>query len=381
MPNPTVVSDYASRLESISKILNTCADRSSPLLKQFAQFAATDVINTKHEWVNRTLVTLRDVLNANITNSATTVVTRANANSPARYIPNVSILTIGDEQMLVTAVTVGVSTTTLTVTRGVQGSTAAAATAGAGIAILNPRVEGFLANRDDSQYGVRAFNYSQIFERQLKLSGTSQAIKTVGDENKVYSQMELLTLEIMKELENAVIRSSRYIASNDTQRQMGGLIWWAKQVGNSSNQGSNAITTTMLDNLIESYAQNGGDVGKMCLILPYKQQRKINELKASRIISGGMSQSEKTLTNAVDRYDFNGSASIKFILSTDLFPDEIIVCQEDKIAVKPLTGRAWQKEDLAKTGDSSDSMILGEYTLEVKNPKETLFYYNGLSVA
>lgn len=384
MANPTYSTDYTARRESVATMLNDIANRETVLVPIIADFSASDVTNIRHEWVNKPLASLKDTLAAAQASTTSTVLTvSATTAAPARYIANVSVLQFGTESMLVTSVvTITATYTGLQVTRGFRSSTPTTYASGTQFFIVGGRSEGFTANRDDAQYGVREFNFTSIIERQLKLSGTSQSMKTVGDENKIARQVAELTAELMKQLQvNAIWGVRNQNGTNAFDHTMGGLRDYAQRAGNQIDNGGNAVSTTLFDNIIETYANRGGDVSKMMALVSYKQQRKINELKAARIISGGMSQSESTLTNKVDRYDFNGAARIGIVATTDVADNEIIIFQEGKVKLKPLNGRAWKVEDLAKTGDTDDKLIVGEYTMEVANARETLFNYTNLSVA
>ena len=54
--------------------------------------------------------------------------------------------------------------------------------------------------------------------------------------------------------------------------------------------------------------------------------------------------------------------------SNEIPADEIMIIDSSKVSVKPLKGRAAFYEELAKTGDSVKGQIIGEYTVEFRNP-------------
>ena len=47
--------------------------------------------------------------------------------------------------------------------------------------------------------------------------------------------------------------------------------------------------------------------------------------------------------------------------------DSILLLDSSRIGVLPLMGRSFHYKPLASTGDSEVGMVLGEYTLELKN--------------
>lgn len=378
--------EYGGRLEAINKVLKVVADRSSPILSAFLDLsAAVEVFNYKYEWVDKPLKGLKDTVKTALTSTTTTTITMASTTlKPKRYIPNVTILTLGSELMLVTSV---ITTTTLetrlNVTRGYRSSTPATYAPGAIGFLQGPRAEGFTANRDDSQKGSRKYNHTRIIERQLDLADSSiEGLKTVGMENLLAAQRAELMGEMMKELNIAAIHSQRYLGATEDDHDMGGLNWFAVSGGGNNRSASGgAVSTGLLDDYIEAYANDGGDVTKMVMLLSYKQQRKFNELKEARVINGGVTQSDQRINNIVQYYDFNDKARIKLMLSTDLRDDEAYLFQEDNFKVVPRMGRQWDTKPLGKTGDKTSELLVGEYTCIYRNAPETLYRLYDLAVS
>ena len=374
--------DFASKLEEVHKALKAVADRDTKFLSMFLKLN-DPVNNNKFEWVDKTLVGFKDALSAVLsTTNGTTITVASGTNAPKRYIDGVTLIRVDDEVLLVNStITVVTNASSYNVTRAQLGTTAAThANAAQVILIGNPRAEGFNAGRDDSQRGVRKFNYTQIFERQLKLSGSSQEIQSVSDEMALKSQAKELTPELLKEIQNTLVHGIRYAndSTNYTDRKMGGFYYWATQGGGTNtNAANNFIDTSMIDGVIEAYLNNGGDAEKLCMAVSIKQQRKINDLKEARVIGGGHMQSDNTINNFVNRYDFGSRASVEIIPVTDLKDDEIYFFQKDLISVHPLGSRSLMKKSLPEDGDFKRELLIGEYTAVFRNVRETLFrFYN-----
>lgn len=373
--------DFSSKQESINAMLMALADRDTKFLSMFLKLG-DPVDALKYEWVDKTLVGFQDKLGAANSNSTVTTITVASgSNSPKRYIDGVTLIRIDDEVLLVTStITVVTNASSYNVTRAQLGTTASTHANNAQIVIIgNPRTEGFSAGRDDSQKGVRKFNYTQIFERQLKLTGSSQAIKAVGQEPQLNKQAADLLPELMKELQYALVHGLRFAndATNYTDRKMGGFYHHALNGGTNSNASQNNLTFSLIDDVIEAYLKNGGDPTKLTMAVSIKQQRKLNELKEARIINGGMTQGESTINNFVQAYDFGSRAHVNVVPLTDLTDSEVYFFQADKVSVHPLGDRAFKRKPLPEDGDFVREMILGEYTAVFRNVQETLFrYYN-----
>lgn len=370
-----VVSDYTARLENVNKTLKTIADRTTPLLSRHLDLKnpATAI---KHEWVDKPLVGMRDSLKAALTSSTTTVMTLSGGtDNPKRIIDGVSTLLVGSEYLLVNStITVVTNSQTLNVSRAQLSSTASSHAVNSEVRILSSRVEGFTADRDDSQKGVRQYNLTMIVERQLELSGSSQAVDNVGKEQRMKQQRRDLMPEWMKDLELELLYSPRSENADLTSRTAGGFQWHAVNRGAmNKSMGGNKPTFNDFDDIVETYLKNGGDANNITLLTSIQQQRNINELKMERIESGGMTQAEMGLNNFVEFYKFGSKARIKILFHTDVMNDEMYFYDASKVKVIPLQGRQLKREPLAKNSDTDREMILGEYTFVFRNTKQTLF--------
>jgi len=368
--------DFGGKLEQVHKMLKAVADRDTKFLAMFLKLNEM-VTNNKFEWVDKTLVGFKDSLSAALTSSSTTVITVASGtNAPKRYIDGVTLILIEDEVLLVSStITVVTNASSYCVTRAQQSTTASSHPVNSEVIIVgNPRVEGFSAGRDDSQKGTRLFNYTQIFQREAKLTGTSQHVKSVGDEMKLAKQIDDLTKELMKELQFALIYGLRSAndSTNYTDRKMGGFRYWATTVGTNTDKAGAAIDKNMIEGVIETYLTNGGDATKLCFAVSTRQQRLLNELKDAKIVGGGMSQKEHNLDSFVSRYDFGSHAQVDIVTLPDLRKDELYYFQKDTISVHPMEGRAWVNKPLPEDGDFVREMVLGEFTAVFRNARETL---------
>lgn len=380
--------DFGSKQESINAMIMALADRDTKLLSMFMKLG-DPVDALKYEWVDKTLVGFKDKLSAALSSTTTTVITvSSGTNAPKRYIDGYTVIRVDDELMLcVSTITIVTNSMQINVTRAQVGTTAATHANGSQVLIIgNPRAEGFSAGRDDSQKGSRQFNYTQIFERELKLTGSSQAIKAVAAEPQLDRQAADLLPELLKELQMSLIHGLRFAndSTNYTDRKLGGFYYWALNGGQNVSANNSNISAGLIDDVIESYLNNGGDANNLSMLVPTRQQRKLNDLKEARIINGGMSQSETNLNNFVESYDFGSRAKVQVILCTDLADNEVYFFDKSKIEVRPLgnefTTRSFARKPLPEDGDFKREMILGEYTAVFRNVRETLFRYNSLAV-
>lgn len=386
MPTISYSADFGSRLEAVNKMLKTVADRDTPILSMLMNLGSP-VDNFKYEWVDKTLAGFMDSLSAALTSSTTTTITvSSNSSAPKRYVDGKTLIQCEDEVLLVSStITVQTNYSSFNVTRASLGTTASSHPVSSEVIIIGlPENEGFSAGRDDSQKGSRKYNYSQIFHREVKLSGTSQSTNAVENEMNLDKQIADLLPELMKELQQALFFGQRY-AADTTQyldRRAGGFRYWAVTGGGTNTDISgNPLSVSTIDDIIEQYITNGGDTGKMILMVPPRQQRALNDLKEARIIGGGMGQTEKTLTNYMNRYEFASGMQVDVLMAQGLARNEAYIFQKDLVEVRPYKSRAFFRKPLPEDGDFKREMILGEYTFVFRNVRETLFRMYNLATA
>lgn len=375
--------DFGGKLEAVHKMLSAVADRNTDFLSEFLNLSEM-VTSNKFEWVDKTLVGFKDALGAALsTSTGTTITVSSGTNAPKRYIDGLTLIYIEDEVLLVNStITVVTNASSYNVSRAQVGTTASSHPNASEVMLFaNPRVEGFSAGRDDSQKGSRFYNYTQIFQREAKLTGTSQHVKAVGDEMKMSKQIADLTKEIVKELQMSFINGQRFAndSTNYTDRKMGGMRWAAATYGTNASKAGAAIDKNFLEDVIETALSNGADARKIRMAVSTRQQRKLNELQEARVIHA-VPQDAGKISNFVKVYDFGSSAQVQVRLVPDLRKDEVFIYQEGNISVHPMEGRAWITKPLPEDGDFVREMILGEFTAVFRNPRETLYRYYDLAV-
>ena len=92
------------------------------------------------------------------------------------------------------------------------------------------------------------------------------------------------------------------------------------------------------------------------------QKRRFNGIIGNRTVGQG----ETNAVNVVKSYESDYGV-IKAVMSRWVPPDSAVFVNSQKCQVMPLIGRSFHIEPLAKTGDSDRGLLVGEYTIEVKN--------------
>lgn len=267
------------------------------------------------------------------------------------------VVKVGEELLLVTAV--NPTSKTLTVTRGYAGTTAVDIVEGAKIEVqFVEGQEGRDAREGRYKKRVRKSNLTQIFDDTVEISGTAAAVSQYGIDDLYEYEKQKKQLELALQLEKALINGIRY--ENGTVRQMDGVRNLVKTNVTNLN-GAELTIDTINDSLQSIYTKGGFATGANYeIIVPARQKRVIGKFDKELVQIAQSDVGRGTVVNRLitDFGEFNVS------INDNLSPDETLIIDKNRIAIKPLHGREFAHEYLGKKGDYLQGMIVGEYTLE-----------------
>ena len=276
------------------------------------------------------------------------------------------IIRIDQEIMLVT----GLSTDTLTVTRGYGGSVVATHAQGATVHIISQmEYEGANGKKARAQARTKPSNYLQTFSRTVEISGVQEAIKKLGG---ITSEIDYQIMQAMKqlalELEKTIIMGVRAYVGNgsSTYRTMGGL-WGMITTHRTSDSGS--IDTAAIEADIRKIWDSGGV--PRAIITSGKMAQDISSLYAGRIVTdvftsiGGVNVT--SLVNPL------GAGPIAIIPHRLISDGEYFMLDTTRIALGYL--RPFFMKMLSNDGDADKRWIGGDYTLELMNEKAHAYRY------
>lgn len=333
---------------------------------------------TKHQWVE-------DALNANsIVQTAGNSFLSGTTATVIVFSSNISRITAGtlmkdilsglSEVVQVT----GVSGISATVTRGIATTTKAAHLSGATWRIIaNPRPQGMAGPADISTARAFKFNYTQIFSRGVRLTGTAQAIEHYGINSEDDYQIDLRMRELKRELDQTALMGVRIGDSGaTTYTTMGGLIHFSA-VLNTTNKVTTAetLTPTVLNSLAKKVYDLGGSPDMVVMGPVQKQKFSAFDQEFRR---STLDTRRAGFTN--DEFVTDLGVNLKVIVDRWCPNDVVVVFDSSRIKLMPLQGRAFFLEKLAKTADSDDWQLIGEYTMEFKNALETTAYHDNLKI-
>lgn len=318
------------------------------------------------QWLDEVLITPRTTSTATYASGATTVVV---ADADVFVVGDVFI-TAANEYVKVTAV--DAAGTSLTVTRGYAGSTAASIASGSAIVGIGSTLAegsdpGVIRNVDRTT----VTNNTQIFgPYAVGVSGSEQVVRKYGLNGT--TEFEHQVANRLKEaavgIEQAVLYGKKQDGSASVGRQMDGLISF---ISTNVDTSTTAITeATLLAQMQAAYDLGG---------LP---DRLVVGSKTKRTISGwntGLTVNSARIDNGrgtiVDYFDCDfGRVSI--ILDRWCRTQDAFGFNRDQVELSTL--RPLQFEPLAKTGDSIKGQIVGEKTLKVRRQRHA-FRFSALT--
>lgn len=352
-------SDSVNEAIDISSALDKLKPIDTPLLLRIGRDSLRDSCTAvKHEWLEddvrgtTSLVTNNPLAVAGTTLNVTTgdgVKFRAQ-----------DILKIEDELVRVTAV----ATDALTITRGWGGTTDAQHNQNTVVTLVAPALpqgqETLLGARTTTKSGL--FNYTQIFEEEVKVSKTMQATRKYTQQNDpeyhIGAQLEIIGVN----MERTLLFGRKQQPTASLPGAMDGI--FARVSTNVYNKSGAALTQAHMEDALEDIWEAGGRAG--LLVTNSTQARQIDTfLDPYRETS----YDDPVLGTYVRRYRTR-FGEVDILLDRHMPADTVLILDEDKIGFGPLEGRALSTMKLAVTSKEVDNwQISGEYTSEVRLEK------------
>ncbi len=357
--------------EDVADIIGIVSPYETPLLDHLGdpQRSAT---STVHEWLEDELLPNTDTVDDS-TYTDPDVDTSFVVSHGSRFQVGDQIQVQGSrEVMLVT----GVSTNTLTVTRGYGGTTAEDLADDQVIRILgNAALEGDARPAARFTNRSRKANYTQIFTAGVEVSGSQLAARQIALADELDYQKQERLRELIRDLENCVINGVAPAAnpqgSATVRRTFKGVIpfistnVFVNDTGSfpaGEGAGEDLLTETQINAAMRAiWDQSAGRVDT--IVVNGFQKRRINSFITS---SRGYDAKDERFRDLVSVYESDFGVC-RVVLSRWVPGDTVLLLDSSRLDVLPLSGRSFHFKKLASTGDSETGQLIGEYTLEVRN--------------
>lgn len=237
----------------------------------------------------------------------------------------------------------------------------------------NAQVEGAAAISAVQNPTVMRSNNSQIFMKTASVTGTADAVKAYGRDKELAYQLAMRSAEIKRDLENAFVggQAAAVVGSDGVARSMAqwmamvdtsGIYHMGSGLGGSTGSAA-AITEVAVLAVAQQLYTAGADPDTI-MIKP-GDSLTISAFQANgrtRFVDNG----DRDIVNVVDFYQ---SPFGRLKVTMNRFQDVTTALVYEASMWKKLVLRNWFRETLAKVGDSTQVMIVGEFSLKHKNQK------------
>ena len=357
--------DVAQRLP-VDKVRKTLGIKMLPILSAIG--TAPKISQTGIEWYEDEVLGLYTTgtgsgANQEILNTDTTINV-----ATADIFAVGDVVEVGSERMKVTAV--DYANNTITVTRGFQGTTAATHPANSKIEVVSiVAPEGELTGASRVSRPVKHTNVTQVFQDNLYLTGTLQAVtpEWARDEKARQIQQKIYRLDALKA--KSVWYGIRYDSAAAAERTMGGVDYY---VGNKVDAGAGPLTPDMLIDQIIAMDDDGVfDMGLMPEIwLNPQYQKVVNTWWDSKLLIERRDEKVGRVVN----YLVTNQGEIPIRYDRAIKTGDVFLIEAK--AIKRATLRPEEIEKLAKTKDGTQFLIVEEFTIKVDYPSAWRKLYN-----
>jgi hypothetical protein len=235
---------------------------------------------------------------------------------------------------------------------------------------------------------TRVGNYTQIFTKTFRFSGTQQAVDNAGSAEKRAHELMKKGKALRKDIEYSILLNTA--STNTDPRRSGGLPTWlttnvSRDAGGASGGFSSGVTTVettgtlrawtkaQTDTVLQSIYNQGGDVTTV-VVSPYNKGvfatfMSDSNVAAFRYAAG---RGTNTIIGTADIYE-GPLGTVKVVPNRVMVaggaPTARRVFAMDPSMVKWKSLRPIQEDEVAKTGDAENGVLIAEGALKVVNEK------------
>lgn len=225
----------------------------------------------------------------------------------------------------------------------------------------NAQAEGSVFNSSTGTTPVRENNITQIVKKEIMVSGTEIEVDNAGMPDPFKYQIGKQTTEHAKDIEMALMASSRASGASGTARRMAGIINSVSTNYTARNSGATlgeAIFNDMMQNIYDSTDEEPTEV-----YVGGGLKRDISAFTANA--TKNVDIKDRRLVNAVDVYE-SDFGTVKILLHREVGSG---AAAKDIVFLNPKFWKiAWLRrtkmEKLSKDGDRERAQMISELTLE-----------------
>lgn len=364
--------DLANKKRDLSDLLNTIVADQPRFISNFRP--VTNAFGTKHEW-NEDLIGGRSITAASVSGMTVTV-----SAADAKKVVAGTQMTVAGDSALFEVQSVSGTSVVLTL-KGANGSKTTAPKANDILKIVStPIVEGSDHGEDTHHQGGSEWNATQIFRKEIILTGTAIAVNTYGNlDNNIARQTNFAMQELTRDLNRVALFGIRTEVTQGVNGQIGGLYYFGTQTG---GLGVDAAGATLDSFVINDGAQailGAGGNPTQILVSPGQARVLSQELKDK--VQVLRADDRRGAYVAVIVNDINGQG-MTIIADPDVPDTDAWVLDPLGFGLSALNGRSITDKDTTPSAfDGIRRTAIGELTLEFRNAKQRLCRISNLKAS
>lgn len=234
--------------------------------------------------------------------------------------------------------------------------------------LSNAQIDGFVATDAAPIPTVMRNNVTQILAKTVNVAETTDAVSRYGRAKETAYQLSKFAAEVKRDLEAIYLSGQSTAAGSDTVART--MNSFQAQVDTSLLVKTGSPTTTMTETVLmttlEALYVNGVD--PEILMIPPSESIAIANYAAAagryRTLSDAQSKASSVLVNVIDLY-VSPFGEVKVVLNRFQLATDYLIF-DPGMWERPVL-RPWSRETLAKVGDSTRMLIVGEFSLRHKN--------------
>lgn len=356
----------------LSDLLNTIVADQPRFISNFVP--AANAFATKHEW-NEDLIGGR-AITATAVDGLTVTVSEADAK---KVVAGTQVTISGDSALFEVQSVTGTAVTL--VLKGANGSATTAPKANDVLKIIStPIVEGSDKGEETHHHGGNEWNATQIFRKEIILTGTAIAIKTYGNlDNDIARQTAFAMQELTRDLNRVALFGVRTAVTPSTNGQIGGLYYYGTQTDGLAVDAAGAtLDSYIVNNGAQAVLGAGGNPTQI-LVNPGQARVLSNELKDKIQILRADNTRGAYVASVIN--EINGQG-MTIIADPDVPDTDAWVLDPAGFGLSNLNGRAISDRDTTPTTfDGIKRTAIGELTLEFRNAKQRLCRISNLKAS
>lgn len=363
--------DFQNQVRDLTDVLSTVIQRSCNVLQLFT--VRPDAIQRKHEWLEDQITGKQCKVTDTVSDGACPM----NSSDLAKLRVG-TLVTIGNDSAIFRVTALDASTSKATVQ--LVGANGSAKTTPAKddvlVVVSTPEAEGSTEGTKFSHQSGTNHNYTQIFRKDIILTGTANAITTYGIENRMNYQTRLALQEFARDMNLTALKGFPVAPTESVNGAAGGLFYFGTLGG--------GLLVDADDNTFDSFVVNDGGQAiaaegglPTVIICSPGQARVLSADSVNRVVQ--MREDELRGMVAVAVVNDTTGGRMNIFGDPAMPDDQAFIADPSGFGLVPLNGRAVSDRDTTLPGfDGFRRTAIGEYTFEFKNAKQRICRITGL---